>query len=252
VSGCKNIRWWTAADACALVQRAGSLGFEGDSITRHFSQAVWTVLIGDYEEATMARGNVADEGFNACRCNAAYDDGHRIEDRNSWRRVENKYCRSHSIARFPRDLDEIRRMVPSFCPDWSRLHMRRDRSAAGGFMYVAGGLHATLDMAGVASVFPDDAWPVNGPRLICGLLPAAGKNKMKRYLKTQGNARVREFNGLVRRHACQSPGDMHFDPFATTWNASSIDGTHYPEEPNILLAQLFLSMLNAMVGESGQ
>ena len=45
------------------------------------------------------------------------------------------------------------------------------------------------------------------------------------------------------------PWQPSFEAFAVTRNATSIDGTHYYQEPNILLAQLVLNALDTSHGQ---
>jgi len=75
-------------------------------------------------------------------------------------------------------------------------------------------------------------------------LHAPGSNKLERWLATQGRKPTEAYNEMIREKACQNSNDFVLETFAVTQNATSIDGTHYFQEPNVLLAQLLLNALD--------
>ena len=114
---------------------------------------------------------------------------------------------------------------------------------------VGGGLHLDrLDMAGMQRVFNRSEF-VNVSRRVCMTVPAPGRNKPKNYLQRQGSGPTEVYNQLIRDFACLGSQDFVFEAFEVTRNATSIDGTHYYQEPNILLAQLVLNALDTSHGQ---
>jgi len=83
----------------------------------------------------------------------------------------------------------------------------------------------------------------NVSRRVCMTLHAPAGNKPAQYLKSQGLAPVRAFNEIIRDGACLGSSDFVLESFSVTRNATSFDGTHYFQEPNVLLAQLLLNAL---------
>jgi hypothetical protein len=252
-------------EACDVLQAAGSLSLQGDSLTRHLSQALLTVLYGDYVHTTDVLTQRTDYGYQPCRCDVAYNDGHAD---GSGRRGNpdaplNKYCRDHSVQTLTRwsDLSAVRRYLPGLCPRWTEMHLceapntecfRAAAARSRGHLLVLGGLHhATLGVATVDALFsPLPEALKNLPSnvsLICGLLHAPGANKPSAFLRTHGETATRAFNSMILQRVCQRPGDFHFDAFAVTYNTTSIDGVHYAQLQNVLLAQVLLNQLRAAV-----
>ena len=139
------LRWFTPEDACATIKAAGFVALVGDSLVRHLTTALYTVLAGDYENATVVLTHATDAAYVRCTCNAAYDDGHAPtepgESIPAFQRPKNKYCREHALAYVaggePVATDEfgvehpevplkpflslpaLRAALPGgFCPDW--------------------------------------------------------------------------------------------------------------------------------------
>ena len=54
----------------------GHLAIIGDSHQRHLTQALLTVLLGDYAHGTSLRVRHGEPGFRRCDCDAVCDDGH--------------------------------------------------------------------------------------------------------------------------------------------------------------------------------
>ena len=114
-----------------------------------------------------------------------------------------------------------------------------------GTVLVGGGLHfRRMDERALDRVFNRiEFWNVS--RRVCMTVPAPGSNKLDKYLARQGLAPTSAFNSLIRDKACQGGRDFVLESFAVTKDASSVDGTHYFQEPYILLAQLLLNALDA-------
>lgn len=246
VRGCR-LHWYSSSEACDLLARVGSLTIQGDSLARHLTQALVTILVGDYAGATNLRRDRRNRGYHACLCMEAYNDGHLASFPGTFRSVKNKYCRQHSIAELP---FRSRKGQSLYCPAWRTSHLNNERSPSG-VVYVSGGLHyPNLNATTVGALFGPDAKLASVPHRaggswarICGLMHAPGRNKPVKYLTSHGLAATERFNAMVEE-AC---GDDHlFNPFSVTRNATSIDGQHYAGGPNLLLAQLLLNHVEAI------
>ena len=261
IEGCR-VKWYSPDEACRVLKDdVGDLQIVGDSLQRHFAQAVFTVLSGDYETTTSWMTERSDAAFRSCDCDAAYDDGHVVVGG-----VRNVYCRTKSVARI-KTLHDARRHLQGFCPSWDRLHVTfiednytdpfyhlgDDEDVVlqpvtvqeAGTLVIGGGLHfRRMDQRALHRVFNRPEFR-NASRRVCMTLPAPGHNKPAQYLARQGLAPTLAFNQLVRDEACQGSSDFVLESFAITENASSVDGTHYYQEPNILLAHLLFNALDA-------
>lgn len=238
VKGCA-IRWYSSDEACELLEAAGTLNLVGDSLVRHLTQALLTILIGDYANATNLHPPAADyDPSRPCTCSAAYNDGHALG--------ATPYCRGHSIVMLPW------KKGGHFCPRWSVSHLN-NRAMRREVRYVSGGLHfpnlTTETIIKVWGPRDDTASNLNGGvTRICGLLHAPGPNKPVAYLNTHGLNATIAWNALVAATAC-SARDRYFNPFTVTFNSTSIDGQHYGPVPNVLMAQLLLNTVAAITRE---
>ena len=112
------MKWYNADEACRVLKDdVEDLQIVGDSLQRHLTQAILTVLSGDYETATSWISEASDSAFSRCDCDAAYDDGHVVVSG-----TRNFYCRTKSIAHM-KNLSDVRIHLPSFCPTWQRMHL---------------------------------------------------------------------------------------------------------------------------------
>ena len=260
VDGCR-LKWLGPDEACTLLQeKVGQLYLAVDSLTRHLTQAILTVLAGDYDSATSALSEPSDASFVGCNCDVAYNDGHIV-----LQGVEqhNTYCRDHSVSWAAYDpgslgLGRLRAAMPNFCPAWHRMHVHwtwdYDPTFDGenGTLLTGGGLHfLELNAEVVDQVHNRSEFSAFSKR-ICMVLHAPGSNKQLAYRESHGMLATLAFNQMIRDNtACQRSSDFGFESFAVTLNASSIDGQHYFQEANILLAQLLLNALDQDTTHNG-
>lgn len=252
------IHWFTSDEACDLMERVGYLYLDGDSVTRHLTQALWSVLAGDLN-ITDAFTSPGDEGYHHCTCDAAYDDGHEMDSEGHalHERPRNRYCRVNTIStRFGgTSIEGIRGHKPGLCPKWTSNHLcyqcGRNGLPAKGVYYLAGGLRVPLNEGGFQEVFGQSVpSPMASWRHLCGFMHSPDLSKKPvAYLVTHGHEATQAWNQWIFTRTCQRPGDRHFDAYTPTKNATSIDGQHYYQAPNLLLAQLLLNTLAAMDAE---
>jgi hypothetical protein len=164
-------------------------------------------------------------------------------------------------------LREIRHYEPSFCPSWERMQLkfiaesepshddsRMAEDDAGyihpvhvdgyGTVIANGGLHfRKMNDRVIERVFHRPEF-LDISRLVCMTVHAPGSNKPVQYLERQGLAPTQIFNEMIRNSACLDSNDFVLESFSLTLNATSYDGTHYYQEPNVLLAQLLLNALD--------
>lgn len=257
-----------------MLQATGVLVLTGDSLMRHVTQALKSILIGDYANATDLMSALVpppaeyDPAF-PCSCTAAYDDGHRRNDMWAFAAPRNRYCREHTIAGMPWNGGRAGASGVPYCPSWTGdavayhdavdLH---DYTLVGfprgvaeahprGVVLVGGGLHfEALNTATVDAVFGPAArlhTVPTGYRRVCALLHSPGGNKPEEFRKMNGLNATLAYNALIEAQCGGgSTGDSVFSPFTATANASSIDGQHYPQQPNVIVAQLLLNHLHAL------
>ena len=113
-----------------------------------------------------------------------------------------------------------------------------------GTVLVNGGLHfRRMNGRVLKRVFSRPEF-TNVSRLVCMTVHAPGRNKKAEYLERQGLAPTQAFNEMIRNGTCLGSNDFVLESFAVTRNATSLDGTHYLQEPNVILAQLLLNALD--------
>jgi hypothetical protein len=183
--------------------------------------------------------------------------------------VRYDYCRRKSIGyllmqegkREGNALREIRHYEPSFCPSWERMqlkmigeseplhddsHMAEDDAGllepidvdGYGTVIANGGLHfRKMNDRVLERVFHRPEF-MSVSRLVCMTVHAPGSNKPDKHLERQGLAPTQVFNEMIRNGACLYNNDFVLESFSLTLNATSWDGTHYHQEPNVLLAQV--------------
>ena len=166
-------------------------------------------------------------------------------------------------------LREIRHYEPSFCPSWERMQLkmivesepvhddsRMAEDDAGllepvdvdgyGTVIANGGLHfRKMNDRVIQRVFHRPEFK-SISRRVCMTVHAPGSNKQEQFLPRQGLAQTQIFNEMIRNRACLDSNDFVLESFSLTRNASSYDGTHYYQEPNVLLAQLLLNALDGV------
>ncbi len=184
------------------------------------------------------------------------------------------YCRQKSIGYLLTEdlqegnvLREIRHYKPSFCPSWERMQLkiigeseplhddsRMAEDDAGllkpvdvhgyGTVIANGGLHfRRMNGQVIERVFHRPEF-MSVPRLVCMTVHAPSSNKPAQYLERQGLAPTQVFNERIHNGACLGSNDFVLESFSLTLNATSWDGTHYHQEPNVLLAQVQTIFIN--------
>ena len=203
------------------------------------------------------------------------ENGKVVVKQGEWFRHD--YCRRKSIGYLLTQegkqegnaLREIRHYEPSFCPSWERMQLkmigesepmyddsRIAEDDAGliepvdvdGYdtIIVNGGLHfRKMNDRVLERVFHRPEF-TSVSRLVCMTVHAPGSNKPDQYLERQGLAPTQVFNDMIRNGACLNRNDFVLESFSLTINATSFDGTHYYQEPNVLLAQLLLNALDVV------
>jgi len=201
------------------------------------------------------------------------ENGKVVVKQGEWFRHD--YCRRKSIGYLLTQegkqegnaLREIRHYEPSFCPSWERMQLkmigeseplhddsRLAEDDAGllepvdvdgyGTVVANGGLHfRKMNDRVLERVFHRPEF-MSVSRLVCMTVHAPSSNKPVQYLERQGLPPTQVFNEMIRNGACINSNDLVLESFSLTLNATSFDGTHYYQEPNVLLALLLLNALD--------
>eukprot|EP00670_Eutreptiella_braarudii_P017235 CAMPEP_0174358838 /NCGR_PEP_ID=MMETSP0811_2-20130205/44918_1 /TAXON_ID=73025 ORGANISM="Eutreptiella gymnastica-like, Strain CCMP1594" /NCGR_SAMPLE_ID=MMETSP0811_2 /ASSEMBLY_ACC=CAM_ASM_000667 /LENGTH=301 /DNA_ID=CAMNT_0015492955 /DNA_START=134 /DNA_END=1039 /DNA_ORIENTATION=+ len=256
------LHWYSSDAICALLKGVGGLLLGVDSLSRHVTQAIYSLLLGNPGNATTFVADMfkTDPGYHPCTCDWAYNDGHfttaceRSACPANPSAPVNRFCRHYNLASLGKwSVDQIRKHLPGFCPAWDRNyiewyydlgHLRGQVKQRVSF--VLGGLHfSRLDEAALEQLLKIRSLMRSNYTLICSMLPAPGKRKLPQFQEKFGMKRTVEWNKLMLR-TCSRANEHVFDAFTPTVNATSFDGVHYLAHANLVLAQLLLNYIAAL------
>lgn len=279
-SGRCVLRWFSRAEACDVVGRAGKVLFDGSSLTRELITGVWAVLSGDYE-----RGGVSllPRSFQSprCSCRTQYACGKHASKTGGM-----------TMKRLmPFHGSEERAALPQWklCPTWTREHIvsyeytvpiaamdvTRTRGAWGRTVLVSelsapnvnlNLTRATESVLAARHALHEPPLLPHGPNYHSGwdaLIPMTvhwpGPHKPAAYLETQGQTAVQRYNRGLREWARRGGAGRHdavsgrhddaaapvwvLETYAFTEGLHSHDGLHY-QESNVVIAQLLFNLLD--------
>jgi hypothetical protein len=257
-----GLRWYSPSEACALLSSSGRLLlFLGDSLVRHFEQALYIVLSGDYERGGMNTALMEPSVAEACTCEAQFNDFKGS-------------CRLFTKGYYNGPASEI-------CPGWDRTHVfsllqwyniaHMDVTALhniaaevigrpfeeGGY----GGRALLIANTALHEGFNTDRLfgKVYGPILslaqafpslavFCMTAHSPQTNKPPQHWGAQGFVPTQKWNEALRAF-CEGNGGRTFETYAMTHNSTSQDGTHYLTETNVMVAQALLNLIAELDGD---
>ena len=247
-SGCE-FQNFTSKQACQLLsERVSSLSLIGDSLVRHFHNALMITFTDDRETGCLVK-DIDDNDRRLCSSDMQFVDGgkaicHGKTARKISQLPKGKFCRGehsflysfhefYSVAHINLVLHEVRK----------NLHKKNS------VMAIGVGLHMGLDPHKVLNEYlkpilqlkqqAQSYWPV----IVWLTTHAHGSLKPVVYQESQGNERIWRFNRNMRAFL-EPVGVPVFDTFNLTLGVHSYDGTHYGFGVNMLKAQLFINFLD--------
>jgi hypothetical protein len=268
--GCR-LKWYTQQEACATIARQGHLVLIGDSLVRHISNALLSILSGNYKYGMVRNAQETASVWGECACDGAYGSG--------------SGC--HGLPAMAPEWTDAAGAPPSalgLCPEWrtNRLHFW------GSYGSSDGGYPDALMESLLANAAPADAAGEGGLATIyvangIGYIPERDDPVQDRidtrqawrfqWSKSLGYAtkyaRTRLIAGTVLAHhgtfPCQTPeglaayndwvrevvvannsdlGVELFDGAPIMRHVYSRDNVHYLSHENVLLAQLLLNYVD--------
>lgn len=244
----------------------------GDSLVRHMTQAIITIMIDDYQKGGMRWWDQNENDQSVCQCDMQFRD-------------EPVKCRFYTMAdyglRYPHYQQEDQ---TKFCAQWTKnrvffipeagpdlgkkesasfpIHsIVNDDSTTRLFVYLSIGLHLNFDwnrgMQGYLEPLQnillhkkqteshhDSHYP---PRALFATAPYPGPQKDYVKYPRQAKPYVVAWNEHLREFQSQLYDQSTLIDYAVlSQNSTSSDGTHFTQDTNIILAQMVLNYIAAL------
>ncbi|KAK4705815.1 hypothetical protein P7C70_g387, partial [Phenoliferia sp. Uapishka_3] len=257
---CPRPHVFTSAEACDLLGAFGGLNLNGDSLTRHLTNAIFLIL-------TNKPGGAVWEMGDTCQGDHLFDDGkecrHRIVDNSHHEKVSEPVC-GGDVRVFSNDLAcpvDPGGYIPRFL-DWGSTisPLKKPLST---IVLNSWGLHCHFSpwiplLGAIKPLFAFAQTSYPRPISLWMSIHAPGSNKPVEYLATQGANNVQEYNkymdsaiDTMQGGATLRQGGVGFlDWYGMTSGATSFDGTHYMWQINMEKAQLLMNVLDVMWAEA--
>ena len=247
-SGC-GFQNFTSKQACQLLsERVSSLSLIGDSLVRHFHNALLILFTDDRETGSLIKDlNKSDKEL--CSGEMQFVDGgkavcHGKTAQSILQLSTGKFCQGqhkflycfhefYNLAKADLALNEVR----------ANLHKNNSVVAIGV------GYHMGLNAAKVLNGYLKPILQLkekersHWPLIVWLTTHAHGSLKPVQYLPAQSNDVISRFNKDMRAFL-EPVGVPVFDTFYLTLGVHSYDGTHYGIGVNMIKAQLFLNFLD--------
>lgn len=247
-SGCK-FQNFTSKQACQLLsKRVSSLSLIGDSLARHFHNALLILFTDDKETGSLIK-DIDKSDKESCSGEMQFVDGgkaicHGKTAQNILQLPSGKFCQGqhkflysfhefYNLAQAGLALNEVR----------ANLHKKNSVVAIGVGYHL--GLNADKVLNGYLKPILQlkeqerSHWPL----IVWLTTHAHGSLKPVQYLPAQSNDAISRFNKDMRAFL-EPLGIPVFDTFNLTLGVHSYDGTHYGVGVNMIKAQLFLNFLD--------
>lgn len=246
-SGCE-FKNFTSKQACELLsERVSSFTLIGDSLVRHFHNALM-ILFTDDKETGCLNKDINETHKELCSGDMQFVDGgkatcHGKTAKNIYDLPDGKFCQGkHSFLYSFQEFYSLAHTKLALNQVQANLHKKNSVVAIGV------GLHMDLNADKVLKDYlkpilqlkeqAESQWPL----IVWLTTHAHGSIKPIAYLQTQGNDRISRFNTDMRAFL-EPIGVPVFDTFNLTLGVHSYDGTHYGFGVNMIKAQLFMNFL---------
>ena len=246
-SGCmfKN---FTSKETCDFLNnRISNLTFMGDSIIRHFFNALMVLITNDAKEGALRQG-ITDDAKKTCSYDLQFVDSAKSNCAGKIA-MTSQGIPAHKVCqgRFNNSV----KCIPAYNLGRAGMALnviRENLNKSKSVVVVGVGLHMNLDFNAVKSRYMDpiiqlkknsrSEWPL----IIWATGHTQGTLKPVQYLKTQNNDRIMEYNRQMKEYL-QPHRIPVFDVFNLTVGIKSYDGTHYGFGVNMVKAQLLMNFL---------
>lgn len=247
-SGCE-FKNFTSGQACQLLsERVSSVSLIGDSLVRHFHNALMILFTDDKENGCLVK-DIDDNHRELCSGDMQFVDAgkatcHGQTAKKASQLPEGKFCQGKYNFEY------------SFNEFYSMKHaklalgkVREKLNKTNSVIALGVGLHIGLK---ADKVFNDYLKPIlqlkeqaasQWPLVVWITTHAHGSLKPISFIKSQGNDKITRFNKDMEEFL-KPLGIPVFDTFNLTLGVHSYDGTHYGFGVNMMKAQLFMNFLD--------
>lgn len=262
---------YASQEACGLFETFDIvLATAGDSLVRHMTQALMTIMIDDYQKGGMRWWDQDEMLRETCQCDLQLRD-------------EPVKCRFNTMANYGAPFPEFEKedQREKICPQWSRNRVFflpeagpvlgientgsgplrgiiRDHNTTRLFVYLSFGLHLQFDWGAGKTGYLDSLWAMLGeskddgqlgypPHAFLVTAPYPGPLKDTAAFPRQARPHVLAWNEHLREFQAQYTDRSTLIDYAPlSDNSTSPDGTHFTQSTNVILAQMVLNYMAAM------
>lgn len=254
-SGCQ-FKNFTSKQTCQLLsKRVSSVELIGDSLVRHFHNALMILFTDDKETGCLVK-DIDETHRKLCSGDIQFVDGGKVAchdktAKNISQLPPGKFCLGKQD--FEYSFHEFYSMKYA---ELALSKVRAKLNKTNSVIALGVGLHMGLDANKVFTGFlkpmvqlkeqSASKWPL----IVWLTTHAHGSLKPIAYLESQGNEKISRFNRDMREFL-EPVGIPVFDTFNLTLGVHSYDGTHYGFGVNMMKAQLFMNFLDETFQQKG-
>ena len=248
-SGC-HMRNFTSETACKLMsERISSLVLIGDSLMRHFHNALMILFTNDPLEGAL-RADLDNETRTLCAGEMQFVDSGKSNCHGKTTQkisdlAKEKFCRgSYDFDYYFNEAYSLQYSKRALAEVKQRLKIKNS------VIVMGVGLHMDFNAEVIMAKYVEpmlhlrekEGGNTTWPQLIWVTVHAHGSLKPLAFRSSQGNDKVAQFNDKMRQYL-EPRGVKVFDTFDLTRGIHSYDGTHYGVGVNMLKAQLLMNFL---------
>lgn len=247
-SGCEFTNF-TSKQACQLLsERVSSVALIGDSLVRHFSNALMILFTNNRETGCLVK-DIDETHRELCSGDMQFVDAgkavcHGKTAHETSQLPKGKFCQGkHDFEYAFHEFYSMKHAKSALSKAREKLNQTNSVIALGV------GLHMNLS---ANNVFNDYVKPIlqlkkqatsQWPLVVWVTTHAHGSLKPISYLESQGNDKISRYNRDMRGFL-EPMGVPVFDIYNLTLGVHSYDGTHYGFGVNMMKAQLFMNFLD--------
>ena len=254
-SGC-HFKNFTSKQACQLLSvRVSSIELIGDSLVRHFYNALMILFTDDRETGCLVK-DIDETHRKLCSGDTQFVDAGKVAchgktAKNISQLPPGKFC--FGKQDFEYSFHEFYSMRFA---ELALSKVRANLNKTNSVIALGVGLHIGLDANKVFTGYflpmvqlkeqAASKWPL----IVWLTTHAHGNLKPIAFLESQGNEKISRFNSDMREFL-EPIGVPVFDTFNLTLGVHSYDGTHYGFGVNMMKAQLFMNFLDETFQKKG-
>lgn len=249
-----QLQWFEAEEACSILgNQFPHVMMVGESFMRHMNNGLLVVLSGNAVNGSI-RSVYDPAEVQQCGCEHQFNDGHSMDEDGVFQIGAQGLAMQRCRDLTAHNSEEL---SPPICAG-NGVQIRYQYSSGPAIsnaprtLYVVGGqgLNTNFNLTeleyGVLVPIMNTMSKEKDDSIVCVTTHAQGPNKPLKYVSTQGNHKVLEFN-VGMSEICARLGFSVLDFYDVTRNTTTWDGQHFGLAPNVLKAQILLNWISNLV-----